>query len=585
MTPSPSRAALRIAGIYTAISATWIVVSDRAVAAAVQDATLLTTIQTAKGWAFVAASALLLHLLVEREMRRRGRSEVRLVESERLYRTLVEQPLAGVYVLDDEGLLYVNPRLAEIFGFDPGELARRASLDLLVAPDDRTALRERIQDLLAGEVEDRDAFAFRGIRRTGEVIHLEAHGARIEQLGRPAVVGMLQDVTERRLVDERRQQAQKMEAVGRLAGGIAHDFNNLLTAITGCTDLVRGAVASGEDPAEDLDEIEKTARRGAALTRQLLAFSRREEGEPRPVSLNAVVAGMEGILQRLVRRNLEVRMELDATVGAVLVDPDQLEQVILNLVVNAQDAVAATGTVTVRTRAPASAGEGGGEGSGTMPMLEVEDTGDGIHPDVLSRIFEPFFSTKAPGRGTGLGLSTVHTIVTRAGGRVEVKSEPGRGSTFRILLPGTRSVDGAAGPAPQGPRTEAGMRGTILLVEDEPGVRRVGGRILERAGYEVLLAATLGGGLEQLRNFPRPIHLLVVDPSIPGALGTDLVQEARAARPQLAVLLTDAAGTPRGSKVAGVTVLPKPYAPEELTRRVQEILAGRASPDRRSSGL
>jgi two-component system, cell cycle sensor histidine kinase and response regulator CckA len=579
----PSRAALRIAAVYTAVSAGWILLSDRALALAVDDAGLLTTLQTAKGWAFVAASALLLFVLVDREMRRRTESEARLAESEHLYRTLVEQPLAGVYVLDEGGLAYVNPRFEEIFGYAPGELADRASLELLVAPDDRDLVRSQILAKLRGEAGS-TRYTFRGLRRNGDVIHLEANGARIDRNDRPAVVGMLQDVTQRRLVDQRRQQAQKMEAVGRLAGGIAHDFNNLLTAITGCAELIRGGLETGEDPAEDLDEIQKTARRGAALTRQLLAFSRREEGEPRVVALNDVVGGMEGILQRLLLRSVDVALELDPGAGNVLVDPDQLEQVLLNLAVNAQDAMESGGKVTIRTRSgPDTPGDH--EGAEDLAILEVVDTGEGIAAELLPRIFEPFFSTKAPGRGTGLGLSTVHSIVSRAGGRVEVDSLPGVGTTFRVLLPRTGArAEAAHGQAGRAAAPVNG-RGTILLVEDEPGVRRVSQRVLERAGCEVLTAATLRSALEVLEAFPRPIHLLIADASVLGPGQGERVQEFRQRRPHLKILLSSAGGGPRSAEGEEVHLLPKPFTPEGLTRRVKEILAGASSSDRRSAVL
>jgi PAS domain S-box-containing protein len=381
-----------------------------------------------------------------------------------------------------------------------------------------------------------------------------------------------------RQTDEQARQAQRLEAVGRLAGGIAHDFNNLLTIILGNLDLILEHGAPADVQAGLLDDVRAAGRRAAGLTRQLLAFSRREQTVPRRVDVNASVSDMGSMLRRVIAEHITLTTDLRPGLGPVLVDPGQIEQVILNLVVNARDAMPKGGTLTIRTaerdvsrrELPPDA-----EGPpGRYVVLAVGDTGHGMDAETKARIFEPFFTTKEVGKGTGLGLATAYGIVKQAKGWLAVDSRPGAGSTFRLFLPRAEGEVDSAEPAAEAP-PQVGTE-TILLVEDEQALKVLAKRALESAGYTVLACPEGRAALEASRYFTGPIDMLITDLVMPLMNGRQLAALLRQERPGMKVLLmsgyTDSVLANLSGPIPGEEMLDKPFVPSELTRKVREML-------------
>jgi len=392
--------------------------------------------------------------------------------------------------------------------------------------------------------------------------------------------------TRRRALEDQLQQAQKMEAVGRLAGGVAHDFNNLLTAISGYGELLLDATGPADPRRADVEEILRAAERAADLTRQLLAFSRRQVLQAKVIDLNAAVVEAQSLLARVIGEDVAVRTTLAPGLPPVRVDPVQVTQVLLNLALNARDAMPGGGTLSIETGAAVldeAYARGHPEVSpGPHVMLAVTDTGCGMDADTLSHAFEPFFTTKPVGQGTGLGLATVFGIVAQSGGTVWVYSEPGLGTTFKVYLP---AVGVPVTTAPSRQITAAPRRAeaeTILLAEDDAGVRALVERQLSRAGYRVLAADGPEAAEAAARSCPGPIHLLVSDVVMPGRSGPGLAESVRSARPEMRVLFMS--GYPRdsighgGSIDEGVAFITKPFAGDALLRAVRDVLDGPSAP-------
>ncbi|HEU4334072.1 MAG TPA: ATP-binding protein, partial [Candidatus Eisenbacteria bacterium] len=388
------------------------------------------------------------------------------------------------------------------------------------------------------------------------------------------VDGIEADVTERVKLEEQLRHAQKMEAIGQLAGGVAHDFNNILTAVIGYSDLLLTRLTEGDPNRRAVEEIRKGGERAAGLTRQLLAFGRRMTTQPRVVDPNAAVRDLEPMLRRLVGEDIDFEIQLDPAVGRVRIDPTQLEQVIVNLAVNARDALPQGGTVVIRTETVERADEpAGGLGAGRYTRIRFSDNGVGIPRDVLDHIFEPFFTTKDPGRGTGLGLAMVHGIVRQHGGSIEVRSEEGSGTEFEIVLPEAEG-DERTHAAP--PSAAVGGRERVLLVEDDPALLVLGREILSELGYEVETARSGEEALRTMESGIRPLDLLVTDVVMPGMGGRDLARAAVARHPGLKVLYVSGyAGDfrPRADAAPPLSaLLEKPYTPLTLARKVREVL-------------
>jgi PAS domain S-box-containing protein len=393
------------------------------------------------------------------------------------------------------------------------------------------------------------------------------------------VASLVQDVTERVVLEDRLRQSQKMEAVGRLAGGVAHDFNNLLTVILGYTQLLIDGLPAGSRLAEGTGQIKSAADRAAGITRQLLAFSRKQVRSPRLIDLNNVMLNLDTMLRRLIGEDIEVLTVPAVDLGTVRADPGQIEQVLMNLALNARDAMPNGGKLTLETSNiqldDAYAREHQPVEPGRYVMLAVSDTGIGMSAETLAHIFEPFYTTKEPGKGTGLGLSTVYGVVKASGGYIWVYSELGQGTTFKIYFP---RVDQAAQPLTAESRPSGVQRGTetILLVEDDPQLNQLASSVLAHCGYKVLAAANPEEGLAVCRTHPHEIHLLVTDVVMPKMNGRQLAEQVAQIRPSVKLLYvsgyTSNAIVHYGVLDAGLWFLPKPFSLAALVAKVREVL-------------
>ncbi len=507
-------------------------------------------------------------------------------ESERRYRSLFDTLPLPMWVYDLETLrfLAVNQAAIDQYGY-----SREEFLELSVAAvrpvEDMERFLRIVDEPRQGPV---DGECWRHVTKSGDVREVEINSDSFDYAGRPARLVVVNDVTVRRRTEaelrasqEQLRQSQKMEAVGSLAGGIAHDFNNLLTAILGYCDLALEGIPAASTASGDVEEIRRAAHRAAELTHQLLAFSRRQVLKPRVFPLNEAVEQTEKILRRLISENIVLDLSLAADAPSVRADPTQLEQVILNLAVNARDAMPRGGRLTLATGwvtlAVPLATAGRTLAPGRYATLAVSDTGTGVPADIRERLFEPFFTTKARGQGTGLGLATVYGIVQQSGGGIAVVSEEGVGSTFRLYFP----IAASSGSRPDGEarprRTSEKGEGTILLAEDDDAVRAVAREALERAGYRVLAAADGNQAITLAETHIGQIDLLVTDVIMPGMNGRELAERLGAAHPGLAVLFasgyTDNVLADQGALIPGMALLDKPFTPAALTAKVAMMLA------------
>ncbi len=522
----------------------------------------------------------------------RRRAEDALLESNTTLRTLVQaSPLAIAVAGPDRKLRLWNPAAERLFGWnESGVLGRpfpavsRSEADGLPALLDRTL---RGESVTAAELSC--------VRRDGTEVDVSLSTAPLVDV-RSGILGAMavaSDVTERRSAETRRLQledqlrkSQKMEAVGRLAGGIAHDFNNLLTAISGYAELLQGGFAVGDARRDHAEEILRSSGRATTLTRQLLAFSRRQVLQPRPLNVNSVIQGIDGLLRRLIGEHAELSMKLDPRLGLVKADQGQLEQVIINLTLNARDALAASGGhVSFETRevelGPEYVSRHGRERAGRHVMLAVSDTGCGMDKATLSHMFEPFFTTKELGKGTGLGLATVYGIVKQSGGDIWVYSEPGIGSIFKIYLPLSEEADRPRLPADVDPKPPRQVDETVLLVEDTEVIRRLLREVLTRRGYHVLLAANGEEALDVAAAHAGPIHLLISDVIMPRLNGRELARRLCPVRPDMSVLFmsgyTEDAIAKHGILDPGTHFLEKPFTHGALMAKIREILDARST--------
>jgi PAS domain S-box-containing protein len=508
---------------------------------------------------------------------RRQQAESALREANASLQAVIQSSPLAIYTLDAASTVRSwNPAAEALYGWRAEEVIGHSLPTITHDLDDHVRLRDRV---LRGE-------ALRGVevtrrKKDGTPVTLSLSVAPLHDAsGR--VTGMLSlaaDLTDVRQLEVQYRQAQKMDAVGRLAGGIAHDFNNLLTAILGTTGLLLEDLGPESRARLDLQEIEKAAKRAAGLTRQLLVFSRQQVLEPRVVDLNALVGNLQRMLDRLIGEDIQLRTALTVDLWPVRADPGQLEQAIVNLVVNARDAMPHGGRLTIET---ANIELDGSYAESHVPvqpgsyvLLAVSDTGVGMDSATKARIFEPFFTTKEPGRGTGLGLATVYGIVKQSGGYIWVYSEPGHGTTFKVYLPRVAGVAEIAEPAPSAAIHARGSE-TVLLVEDQEDVRRLARRVLEGRGYTVLPASNGDEALDVVAQYPHRIHVLVTDVVMPGINGRELARRVTASRPDVKVLFvsgyTGEAVHQRGLLEPGVAFLQKPFTAEVLARKVREVL-------------
>jgi two-component system cell cycle sensor histidine kinase/response regulator CckA len=517
-----------------------------------------------------------LKLAMVRDVTRRQRAEQALRQREELLQNIMSHIPCGVFWKDRRSVyLGCNDQVARDLGMaGPEELVGRTDYDLGVPPAEAALFREGDQRVMqTGEPvlnQEQPHTPARGRHitiLTSKVPLRDAGGAIV------GVLGVYQDITERKRLEEQFRQAQKLEAVGRLAGGIAHDFNNLLTVILGNAELLRQLPPKPPEAVGLVDDIHGAADRAAGLVRQLLMFSRRQPSRPEVIDLNEVLTGLAGLLRRLLGERVEVRAQLSPEAVLVRADRGQLEQVVMNLAVNARDAMPDGGTLTLTTANP----EAGRNGKGpAFARLSVADTGTGMSEELKARIFEPFFTTKGPDKGTGLGLATVYGIVQQAGGHINVDSTLGAGTTFHIYLP---ECTGTATPSTERPAREAAAREntgrgrSVLLVEDEDGVRKMARFVLEGQGYRVAEARDAETALELLKPDPA-VDLLVTDLSMPGMDGRELAGRLRAVRPGVGVVFVSGYVPEAGrlDDVPAAVFLPKPFTPTELLRGAGKAL-------------
>lgn len=528
-------------------------------------------------------------LVIGRDITKQREVEQKLRESEEVYRSLTNDVLdsseVGMFILDRAfRVVWVNRALERFLGL------RR---DNIIGKDKRQLIRERIKSIF----EEPEAFAEKVLATYDDNTYIEKFECHVladkerkerwlEHWSQPIRSGLYSggriehytDVTERKRMEEQLRLAQKMEAIGRLAGGIAHDFNNLLTAINGYSALILERLDWDDPVRKDIEVINNAGERAAALTRQLLAFSRKQVLEPEVIDLNSVVADMDKILRRVIGEDIDLVTVLQPKLAPVKVDPAQVEQIILNLAVNARDAMPDGGKVTIETSNVELDEEYAKHHVSATPgsyvMLAVSDAGVGMDAETQKRIFEPFFTTKK-GEGTGLGLSTVYGIVKQSGGNIWVYSEPGQGTTFKIYLP--RVKEPANARTPERVSVES-LRGSekILLVEDEAAVRKLVREILEKYGYTVLDAYSGREALSLAERHRHPIHLMMTDVVLPDMHGPELARRLTSLRPETRILYssgyTDNAIVHRGVLEAGTAFLQKPFTPQTLARKVREVL-------------
>ena len=505
----------------------------------------------------------------------RVRMEEMLRQSETYYRAVLEQAGDAIFVLAADGnVILANRRACEMFGYTAAEILGVGVRETYV-PEERDQIRDRLERLRRGETLQYERQA---LKKDGSSFPVEIT-ARMLDDGK--IQSIIRDISGRRRLEEQLRQSSKMEAVGQLAGGVAHDFNNLLTAILGgCGFLLDDSGLAAENR-RDVEEIQNAARRAAALTKQLLAFSRKQVLQPEDLPLNAVITGVAPLLRRLIGEHVTVTTVLADGLPDVRADRSQLEQVIINLCVNARDAMPKGGTLTMSTEEvdldDAYVAAHPDLQAGHFVVLVVADTGVGMDEATRSRAFEPFFTTKGPRFGTGLGLSTVYGIVKQSNGHIAVYSEPGRGTTFRIYLPPAGGAEAGRGAA-RSNDTGAVRRGTetVLLVEDEQRVRTLARRILEGLGYRVLESADGREALALGQEFTERIDLLFTDVVMPTMSGRELAGRLAHAHPEMRVLYTsgyaDSTIVSQGVLNPDVAYLPKPYTADGLGRRVREVL-------------
>jgi PAS domain S-box-containing protein len=520
---------------------------------------------------------------VQREVTERRHTQKALQESERRYRSIVETTNEWIWSIDADGTSqYNNPAVEQILGWTPEELHGR-NLWALVHDEDRGGAKEVVRGAKTSAT-GWNGIVLRVRHKNGSYRCLQSNGVSVlDEQGRiRAFQGSNRDITDARLLEEQLRQSQKMEAVGRLAGGVAHDFNNLLAVIIGYAEIVRRKDPEGPHAAK-IGEIEKAAQRAAGLTRQLLAFSRKQVLTPKVLDLGVILTDLGRMLPRLLEESVLLTLSTKPGLHSIKADPVQIEQVVMNLAVNARDAMPKGGELTLSTQNvcvdAANRQQYGGVPPGSYVSLSVRDTGCGMEAEVLSHIFEPFFTTKGSGQGTGLGLATVYGIVKQTGGHITVDSSPGAGSTFTIFLPSVRdAVAPSATAAIAPPRGDA----TVLLVEDEASLRALTREVLEGGGYRVLEAEDGLAALDVARAYAGPIHLVISDVVMPRMGGRELSERLALERPTAMVLFVSGYTADtiarQGVLEEGVRLLHKPFTPDALLIKVNDVL--RASPTR-----
>ncbi|MFH1058443.1 MAG: PAS domain S-box protein [Pseudomonadota bacterium] len=526
----------------------------------------------------IAGRTCLVGIFRDVSQRRAMQEEFR--QSQQRYASLVEYTTDGYFIAEfPQGhFVFLNRRIREIYGYSQEEGLGLTIWDVL-SPDDHPRAAERFASLGHGGADPAmmGPAIYTGLRKDGSRFLIEVTSTLVSFQGRPAVQGLVRDVTEREAMQRQLIHAQKMQAVGTLAGGVAHEFNNILMALRGYLQLLRMRLGGQAEVLGYVEKMDQGCQRASALTNKMLTLTRLETGRRQPVKVNQVVEEVQRLLLQTLAPNIEVAADLEVDLPAILADPAHMEQVLLNLCINARDALPQGGRITLRTRllrpAPGSAAP-------RQLALEVVDTGVGMAPEVLERVFEPFFTTKDPGQGTGLGLAIAYSLIKALGGQMRAASQPGRGSVFTIHLPLTESGPAArkADP-PASPQAPRGHGQRVLVVDDEPDVREVIRSGLEGHGYQVLEAGDGAQGLAALdlaAAQERPVDLVLLDLAMPVLDGRGFLAQVTAGggRPGLKVLVVtgQAGALPAESQDILAGVLHKPFALEELLERTAAAL-------------
>jgi len=518
-------------------------------------------------------------VIVNRDITERKRASEALRLSEASFRSVVENAPYGIYRASATGqLLRVNPALQKMLGYESRDELLRLNLatDLYSDPHQH----QKILDLLAGQENFRDV-EVEWRRKDGTLALARSSGRLVKNQGEEGdyFEVFAEDVTEQRLLERQLRVAQKMEAIGRLSGGIAHDFNNLLGVIIGYSQILKRKLGISDGLFEHAEEIEKAGQRAASLTRQLLAFSRQQVLAPAVLNLNTLLSDMGKMLPRLIGEDIELALKLDPAIGRVKADQSQVEQVLMNLAVNARDALPQGGKLTIETANvtldDAYTRHHPGSRAGDFVMLSVTDTGIGMSADTLAHLFEPFFTTKARGKGTGLGLATVYGVVKQSGGYIWVDSELGKGSSFKVYLPRIEEEVGEA-KAPAAPIETLQGAETLLLVEDADALRKLAQTLLVEHGFRVISAANGAEALQVVEKHHAPIDLLLTDVIMPGMNGKMLAERLGQIQAGVKVLYmsgyTDSSIADHGVLDAGTHLLHKPFTEETLIQKVREVL-------------
>jgi len=507
------------------------------------------------------------------------RFRMHLVAQEELFTLIGENAADMIAVVTVQGeRLYNSPSYEKLLGYTPADLEKTSAYEQ-IHPDDKPAVKAAAEEAKKTGIGRRVEYRIR--HKSGEWRVLEstasavrnAHGE-VEKL-----IIVNRDITERRQLEQQLLLSQRLEAVGKLSGGIAHDFNNILGVIIGYSEALQETIGADDPMREAVDEIEKAGQRAAALTQQLLAFSRKQVLEPKILDLNSIVADVEKMLRRLIGADVELEIISDPTIGKVKADRGQIEQVILNLAVNARDAMQQGGRLKIETRnADLDANDSRRKRyvvPGHYVMLQVSDTGMGMSAEVQSHIFEPFYTTKEQGKGTGLGLATVYGVIKQSGGYIWLESEIEKGSTFQVYLPRAEGVEEETARIEPSFKTRGS--GTILVAEDEPSLRKLTCNTLKESGYTVLEAEDGAKAIEIAAQFDKDIHLLLTDIVMRGMNGRELADKMSSGRPRMKVLYmsgyTDGAVATHGVLESGIVILRKPFSRKQLQQSVGEMLA------------
>ena len=507
----------------------------------------------------------------------RKRAEEALRHSEEQYRLVVENASDAIFIAQDGQFKFANAALVNVLGYTRDEIIGRPFANF-IHPDDRQMVLDRHKKRLQGQDPPR-MYEFRVVTRSGTTRWAELNVVMVEWEGRPATLNFLRDITQQKKLEQQLLQAQKMEAVGQLAGGIAHDFNNILTAIIGYGNVALMKIPKDDPVRSSIDQILASADRAAGLTRSLLAFSRKQFLSPQPVTVNSIIDRVRNLLHRVIGEDIEFRTVLTAQDTTVLADSGQIEPLLINLATNARDAMPKGGQLTIETGLAQIDDEyirhhGYGK-TGAYVLISISDTGEGMDEPTRQRVFEPFFTTKEVGKGTGLGLAMVYGSVKQHNGYINVYSEPGKGTTFKIYLP---VLHAAARPLAlsKSDGMPKGGNETILLAEDDQAVRNLTRSVLEDVGYTVIEAADGREAVERLEQQRDRIDLLIADVVMPKKNGEEVLEEARRLKPGIKVLFTS--GYPaniiqgKGIIEQGLPFISKPASLHDLLRKIREVL-------------